>query len=613
MSKQKPASGADFEQRIEGRIDEALSFPLLTEGVSFPQTQTPSAPAASGQASLDQIVQGAIRQVLGWRPKPNDPGGFTAALNQSFACDEVEGHTVCKWTPRSYAVQAQADMGALTGAQASLYSRAKAALEQALPLLDGLTFLRVDADPQDCEAVRALIRDELTEVVNEIGVLGGPRVQRVDGYFRLLAEYDPTQASRKLVDPEKVKGHLGELRERFGLTLDRVNTIDEEQDVTNYFVFADQVSALVEGWHSYRGYFDRKGRDVFLGTQVFLLSEDLAVLAEAVQETYFAMDSVFLGPAERQATSLKLDNVAPMTISEMLDWVGNFAELEGRRIIQEGGKDGITQSFTPTVRKLHDLVNEAARISKSGSSNPTPKFHHPRVALALANLAIQLEKAYKDANQLRRQPKPSIEMVWPETASVGEKPRVTIVGANFQQGATASLNKSGASREAIPGEKVSVLSENEIMADFDLTGRDPDTLWTVVVKNPDDQYATLPKKFVIKPQASPGTNPLMVLRVDRVEFGRSKSVISRQAAATGKPGETLDLEIRGLGFPKNFECQFGRGKSILVNQAAYINENQLLVNITIDGNARSGLKPVTVINLDDRSQKDTKHDGFEIK
>ena len=43
----------------------------------------------------------------------------------------------------------QADLGAVTGAQASIYSRAKVALYQSLPLLEGLTSLRVDILPED--------------------------------------------------------------------------------------------------------------------------------------------------------------------------------------------------------------------------------------------------------------------------------------------------------------------------------------------------------------------------------------------------------------------------------------------------------------------------------
>jgi hypothetical protein len=75
--------------------------------------------------------------------------------------NEVEGHVEWEWKPQNYMVQA--DLGEVTGAQASIYTRAKAAIDQALPLLDGLTPLREDADPEDCEAIRALVRSELKD------------------------------------------------------------------------------------------------------------------------------------------------------------------------------------------------------------------------------------------------------------------------------------------------------------------------------------------------------------------------------------------------------------------------------------------------------------------
>ena len=98
------------------------------------------------------------------------------------------------------------------GAQASIYQRAKVALDQSLPLLDGLYSLLPDSDPEDTGAIRAIIRFELSELVSELGVEGGPRVQRVDELFASLLGDDPD-----LTDPEQVGGQLNLLRERLGL------------------------------------------------------------------------------------------------------------------------------------------------------------------------------------------------------------------------------------------------------------------------------------------------------------------------------------------------------------------------------------------------------------
>ena len=158
-------------------VDQA--FPLMTtDGVSRPATSTGVA------GDQGQTVTAAIRDVLGWRPRVQDPKAFTAALSASFQLLTVEDHVVARYVPRGVAVQA--DLGGVTGGQASLYLRAKAAHEQITRMLDSLQPLRTDADPQDCEAYRGLVRDSVRRIVMELGREGGPRVPLVDSAFSVL-------------------------------------------------------------------------------------------------------------------------------------------------------------------------------------------------------------------------------------------------------------------------------------------------------------------------------------------------------------------------------------------------------------------------------------------
>ena len=164
-------------------VDQA--FPLMTtDGVSRPATSTGVA------GDQGQTVAAAIRDVLGWRPRVQDPKAFTAALSASFQLSTVEDHVVARYVPRGVAVQA--DLGGVTGGQASLYLRAKAAHEQITRMLDSLQPLRTDADPQDCEAYRGLVRDSVRRIVMELGREGGPRVPLVDSAFSVLTGYQPT-------------------------------------------------------------------------------------------------------------------------------------------------------------------------------------------------------------------------------------------------------------------------------------------------------------------------------------------------------------------------------------------------------------------------------------
>src|SRR6185295_1426803 len=282
------------------KVEQFLSFPVLTREVGTPvpgRNGTPS--SAGGGAPIAQLVESALRDVLGWRPRAGDARGFIAALNQSFTCQEFEGRMQCTWTPRSYAVSVQANLGTITGAQASLYSRARNTSDQVLPLLDGLRPLRTDPDPEDTAATRAIVRSALVELVNELGTFGGPRAPRVDDLFTQLLGPEPREA-----DPGSIGGHLQILRDRFGLTRSSINTVEEEQNYTNFLLVLDYIHSLEQGWIAQRSLFNRSSGEAFLGTQLVLLSRELAAIAESVQELNALMDSYFLGAAERETVLL---------------------------------------------------------------------------------------------------------------------------------------------------------------------------------------------------------------------------------------------------------------------------------------------------------------------
>ena len=76
--------------------------------------------------------------------------------------------------------------GGITGAQASIYTRAADALDKCLPLFDGLYPLDSEAEAEDATALRELAKSQLGEIVKEFGAVGGPSVLRVDTYFQIL-------------------------------------------------------------------------------------------------------------------------------------------------------------------------------------------------------------------------------------------------------------------------------------------------------------------------------------------------------------------------------------------------------------------------------------------
>jgi hypothetical protein len=339
-------------------------------------------------APLGQIVEGTLRDILGWRPRTEDSKGFVAALTQSFKCTEEAGKTVCVYTPRTLAVQVQADMGAVTGAQASLYARANSAINQSLIILDRLKPLDPVADPQNVQASRATVELTIKELLYELGLYGGPRTSRVDSLFDLLCgdEGSPT-------NPEQIKGQLGVLRDEFGFEHDWANSsIEKEQNFTDFITLVDYVNSLKQSWKSQRQFFDRSNTvQPFLGTQLVLISRALEAVVESVQEFYSAADSVFLGAEDLQIIQLTFGNsYPPMYVSELLGWVERFASQEGTQLVMNAGKFGL-RAFFPTIDRLIDLV-EGSRISPQDSRALPEGYKTARVQRALQEIATHLKE-----------------------------------------------------------------------------------------------------------------------------------------------------------------------------------------------------------------------------
>jgi hypothetical protein len=368
-------------------VDQA--FPLLT-------TDGAARGAAPSSGAVDQTptVTAVIRDVLGWRPRRQDTKAFTAALDASFELRTVEGHIESRYVPRGYAVQA--DLGGVTGGQASLYTRAKTSHVEITRILDALKPLRPDHDPEDCEAYRVLVRDSVRQVVSELGMPGGPRIELVDSAFSVLTgqQFGPGEGfssgllARRLhttLTPnafghlpvalappgqtaDDIPGQLGALRERFGLTDDNVNTVEEEKVRTAYVTLVDLVVDLQRSWSQQRLAF---GSDIgrgFLGTELVLINRLMAASAEQVDELEAVLESALVSSAERQ--TIELDRRTRLTLDGLLRWMRSFLTEDGPRIARDTGRDGLTTSFTPTVLAILQTLRctLVARLVPCGSA-----------------------------------------------------------------------------------------------------------------------------------------------------------------------------------------------------------------------------------------------------
>lgn len=320
-------------------VDVDQAFPAMVDhdGVSKqPSTST---------VDVGPQINTVIRDVLGWRPRVEDPKAFIEALTASFRLVSVQGHVEAQFVPRGYAVQA--DLGAVSGGQASLYRRALLVRTEALRILNGLISLRMDSDPQDMEAYRTMVRGSTERVVDELGTAGGPRVEVVDNYFQSLTGTVNPQSS---VNADTVAGQLGALRERFGLIDANVNTIEEEGIRTSFFTLVDMVVDLQNSWFRQKAAFTGGPGLGFIGTDLILLSRLMEATTDQVDELEMIFDSVLISKSERR--TLIINKTSLLTLDGLLTWMRTFLSEEGRRIAEDTGRDGIVAALTPTLLEL---------------------------------------------------------------------------------------------------------------------------------------------------------------------------------------------------------------------------------------------------------------------
>jgi hypothetical protein len=418
---------------------------------------------AGRNGALGPIVNKAIQDVLGWKIKPGDATGFIGALNQSFQLKTIEGAVVSTWTPRSYVVQSDLS-GGISGAQASIYTMAKTLVDQMLPLIDGLYPLDPAANLEDVAAVKDVVTSQLTNFCSEIGYLGGPRVVRVQEYLsRLLGvglnlanltpPSPPTLATITLDPPRDsplhrvfppslpplgwppsientinppvnywndadfVLGSLGDLRDLLGLFSLQVenintsrsvpyyiNTIADEQNATNFRILVDYANSLYNAWDNSVQFFAGP-QSQFLGTQLVVISRQLGVISEVVDEVRFVLDSVFIGPAQRdtlqvvfpQPLVLGTDvHLPPIYLSDLLRWIQDYVGPEAQDVIQNAGKFGLGEDFTRMISKLYVQAYGLYLFAQPANG----AIGTPRVQQSLYKLVIQLNELYNMAESI---------------------------------------------------------------------------------------------------------------------------------------------------------------------------------------------------------------------
>lgn len=492
----KAEVGRIFRRQRFGPGGDPTAYPVLTEEVGWPPSPlaTPSAGpgAALSGAPVGQTAAKAVSDVLGWKLKADDPNGFLGALTQSFQLADVEGHIESTWKPRTYAVQTDLG-GGITGAQASLYSRAKDALDQCLPLLDGLYPLDPEADQEDVKALRELARSQMTELVKELGAVGGPSVTRVEQYFTILlgSATTPPADADALTDST-----LKSLRDIYGIYFKNnpfSNSIEDEQDITNFRVISDYMSSLLQTWINNRQYFlGTPGQPAFLGTQLVLISRQLSVVAETVNEVRFVLDSVFIGPSERQNLPINLPDNSNMFLEDILKEIESFVGDEAPRLLRDGGRLAVTSNIIPVTNMLVKFVDRA----EQQTTGVPDGYQTVRVQNSLDDLHDQLEELLTLTQAVGRTlPPPEITPLAPlnvvsVSPSSAQGPTdihpvvvsVMVLGTGFQNPATCAFTQG---ENSYLSPTTQVISNNLLLVQLQIDPSAPTGPYDVTVTNPD--------------------------------------------------------------------------------------------------------------------------------
>ncbi|HYV37721.1 MAG TPA: hypothetical protein VE988_18700, partial [Gemmataceae bacterium] len=152
-------------------------------------------------------------------------------------------------------------------------------------------------------------------------------------------------------------------------------------------------------WIGWTGFRDKLlGKD--LGTRFVLLSRALSVASECIEEIYEAMNSVFVGPAERQVASFRDGSGREVLVGELLSWVMDFTSDDAPRLVHEGGRRG-AEAVIPTAKTLAELIRRLIQAISFEFDLPEG-MRQPRVLNPLRELQGHLNRIKQLATEVRQ-------------------------------------------------------------------------------------------------------------------------------------------------------------------------------------------------------------------
>lgn len=382
--------------------------------------------------TMERQVQRAITQVLGRAPGRGTTS-FMNALNSAFpAQNAVEGPQVA-FTPSRSMVSlyqgvssngasplngyssgvglADGYPGTISARQANLYREGSVIATDALRVLNSLTPFVPEAETDQVESLRALIRTEINALVDEFGRVDEPRSDRVFAYLSALRLHIDGFGRRAFLDDP-----------------DRAVTVEDETQTAGFELLGNYGRALRKAWDTFYNVDSKSAASFSLSERVERADILLPVVATANMEFEAAMDSVSFTESERRSMaarfdtlkglgltltsssgafvlpgssatpgSISIDDELPdLTVYDLNEWIDRFATLEGPSILADSGQYGLDFVTEQADRLFWVVAPVVARLelAESGyvlrSSSLEQVLSNERVRISLNNLLSQL-------------------------------------------------------------------------------------------------------------------------------------------------------------------------------------------------------------------------------
>jgi hypothetical protein len=403
---------------IKQDLDFVTGFPLqVYDGYSMPSG---GGGAASAAPSARAAVDAQMKAVLGRSTGTGGVTGTLAALDRSFQPVVSGGVDTWVWQPQSYVVQS--DIGAgVTGEQASLARLATSIGDEILPLISGLQPLVPEAkvNPDEINAAKSIVASSWPAFVSEVGADGGPRITRAASLLEdaatslvtlgiLLATYVSRTSLVNIYPPPwgGRGGGAGVGATKFDWSKpgappsgwpapSRANvvTADDEANYTNFVIASDRMQMVITVFQQL--YYLQGGQvpsNQDRGFLVTLLQRALDSTGEAAGAVYAALDSVNLGPDERDiifvpgtdpsAVSTTPPYSGTLTVEDIVSWAASFPAQEASSLLQDAGNVGINS----IKNRAEDVQTAVGQLQAFAASGP-PGLAHPRVTYALQILS----------------------------------------------------------------------------------------------------------------------------------------------------------------------------------------------------------------------------------